>query len=185
MKEKNKMQNQQNKQNKKFAKGFTLIELLVVVIIIGILAAIALPQYRMAVAKSKYATIKEMTENLAQAVERYYLSTNTAPENLSVLDIDIPGEYKNTSKFKKDLPNGAVCGFNNGKTSSYQELICFTKVFGKNIAFLSIVYYNKPRKRNLCYAFSLDPTDLVNKFCQKETGKSTGRQEENYYAYDY
>ena len=81
-------------------KAFTLIELLVVVLIIGILAAIALPQYEKAVFKSHMAEAFVNLKNLKNAIEVCELehgritSVNwrdnpcVSPSNLS---ISIPG----------------------------------------------------------------------------------------------
>jgi len=73
------------------AGGFTLIELLVVVLIIGILAAVALPQYQKAVLKSRLAALKPMVSSIAQAADVYYMANGTFPwDQLDALDVDIP-----------------------------------------------------------------------------------------------
>ncbi len=52
-------------------KGFTLIELLVVVLVIGILAAIAVPQYFKVVEKGKVAEVFQWLNSAKGAQERY------------------------------------------------------------------------------------------------------------------
>lgn len=54
---------------KKTQQGFTLIELMIVVAIIGILAAVAIPQYQNYVAKSQVARVMSETGALRTAIE--------------------------------------------------------------------------------------------------------------------
>ncbi len=72
--------------------GFTLIELLVVVLIIGILAAIAVPQYKRAVAKARIVEMRTTLNALRKGVDAYYLANgyvSDATNLLELLDIDV------------------------------------------------------------------------------------------------
>ena len=70
---------------RKHESGFTLIELMVVMLIIGVLMAIAVPNYIAAVKAAKESVLKEDLHIMRNAIDSYTMDKQKAPQSLQDL----------------------------------------------------------------------------------------------------
>ncbi|MBO5911216.1 MAG: prepilin-type N-terminal cleavage/methylation domain-containing protein [Elusimicrobiaceae bacterium] len=156
------------------SKAFTLIELLVVVLIIGILAAVALPQYQVAVAKSRYATLKHLAKALANAQEVYYLANGKYATKIADLDIDLPGDKLDTSTENVYYYDWGYCYVTGDRAACTNTLI--------HMQYQQAYLHSGQPLIRVCIA--LDENDIANKVCKNETLKE-GVDNGTYTGYRY
>lgn len=137
--------------------GFTLIELLVVVLIIGILSAVALPQYRKAVLRAKMTEAIVNTKAIYDAQQLYKMETGEYTDNFE--DLGLGYKVNENNPTYASLSKG-VCSLVNAKTGN----VIYCNLTG-------VLSFQRVLINNQIVCCSYPDTDYIaDSICKAETG---------------
>lgn len=74
-------------------RGITLVELMIVVVVLGILAAVAYPNYRDFASRAKRNEAKAALLQIATNQERFYLNNNTYTDDMTNLGFNVSDDF--------------------------------------------------------------------------------------------
>ena len=144
-------------------RGFTHIELLVVVLIIGILAAVAVPQYKKAVAKSRATEAVNILKALQQAQMVYFLANNEYTDDLDELAVEVPaGSFKGNVTAQTADPNKYYY-------DCHGKSYCSADTYNNDLP--DFEFSNKPNEQYKKYCLAYGKGTLAHDIC-KSMGKS-------------
>ena len=156
-------------------RAFMLIELLVVVLIIGILAAIALPQYQTAVEKSRLTEAMVIMRAIRDAQLRYYLANGTyaGQTKIADLDITIPGTVATMSSTRIETkyfvygPNNSV-----GTALAIAYRVNTAGLDNPTKSAYGLEIYKSNPDKIFCTVYN-DATNAQKKLCQEINSRGT------------